>query len=400
MNYGEEGSSLGSGVGVVREIVSTSHPESDGVGSEVKGQAKPAGSPTVEPAALQPSAASSTFERRDWPPLAMASADAPVIDVFVGWTDTENGNVNLTHLLARAGIDQMNAALGRSNADVTVRLVGVANFGAFTPHTGGTLIENLAADMESLQLFDGVVDVAHSYRAATGADLVLMLYSPPSCGGYAAKPNKVADQDAAKTAFATIGAQCAVLPDVGFPHEASHLLSADHVWDEGPLPGSYEYAHGWRDPVANFSTIHGGGVSQPRILNFSNRGVFFNGAATGTLGGGAIPWSENIHAIQVTRNGVANYRAASNVPRTFKLSESNPAVSVDRQFAASPATGQVLASVLARRPEDVQHHRANATGPSLHRPRHTDRRIRVFLSSAGEPGRYERAKSSPARRCR
>jgi hypothetical protein len=134
-------------------------------------------------------------------------------------------------------------------------------------------------------------------------------------------------------------------------------MGSHHSVEDVPAgeTGLFSYSFGYKDPARGFRTVMAYGCSPascPRIPNYSNPSVIYNGGATGTAG------QNNAMSISNAATTVANFRQAIGPPRpvtppaaptglTAQVSGLNATVSwnpvmADLQSGASAATGYVL----------------------------------------------------------
>lgn len=182
-------------------------------------------------------------------------------------------------MLARAGINQANAAFKNSRINARFVLVGVKN----ARSKEASLLQNL----KSLWKRDGRFDRVPRWRNRARADLVQMISwkADPSgsCGYGYLRPS-------ARYAYSITTAKCA-LRAKGTAHELGHNLGADHDAAAGYQPTSKLPARGyvnldrrWITVMAYWTKCTNAGIYCRKIPYFSNPKVKLNGARTGRFG--------------------------------------------------------------------------------------------------------------------
>lgn len=189
------------------------------------------------------------------------------------------GGLKAIKMLARAGINQANAAFKNSRINARFVLVGIKN--------ARSKEASLAANLKSLWKRDGRFDRVPRMRNRTNADLVQMISWNADkrgyCGfGYLRPP--------ARYAYSITTARCAVKAK-GTAHELGHNLGADHDATAGYKPTSKLPARGyvnidrrWITVMAYWTKCTNKGVYCRKIPYFSNPKVKLNGARTGRFG--------------------------------------------------------------------------------------------------------------------
>ena len=227
---------------------------------------------------------------------AAAPDDASEIDVLMLYTPAARaqlGGAAQSAALASQIISDTNTALARSGVRARVRLAGAAEL---------PLVEapSMASDLDALL----ASDAAHTLRDAARADLVQLLVSSPdlsSCGVAQQLYSTVGASSGAAFSVADVACTAQYTPT----HEMAHNMGAHHAPDDQVPATLLPYAYGYKDPQGRFRTIMAyacPGVPCPRILQFSNPRLTYEGLPTGT------PLQDNARAIDEAAFLVANFR--------------------------------------------------------------------------------------------
>lgn len=254
------------------------------------------------PPELVPLSADERLARLPAAPQAAASLDdGNTIDVLAVYTATaRNAAGSDTAVTARIalGIAETNLAFENSGSAPRLRLVGAELVGY--DETG-----DLAYDLERLTATtDGFMDIVHARRAATGADLVTLIVGSPfanACG--VAWMMQTLSPSFAPLAFSVTAYNC-ISPNYSFGHELAHNMGSAHAPEDLNIPPVFPYSYGYKHPEDTFRTIMAYDCPSgcPRVLHFSNPGVPYNGAPTGTA-----ERHHNVRSIDETRLTVANF---------------------------------------------------------------------------------------------
>ncbi|HVG11079.1 MAG TPA: M12 family metallo-peptidase [Thermoanaerobaculia bacterium] len=207
----------------------------------------------------------------------IAAAEAPVIDVLVLYTTAAaaaaGGSDKIVIQIAMAE-RQMNESLRRGQASPRVKVVA-------TKEISYAESGSLATDLVRLQRAEGAFAGVPALRDEWGADLVSLLVSGANLGcGIAyvmVNPNIVF----APYAYSTVVQGCAT-SSFTFAHELGHNFGCEHDRANADGPGAFSYSYGYQAPGV-FRTImaYNNGCNCPRVLSFSNPGVFIDGGPAG-----------------------------------------------------------------------------------------------------------------------
>ncbi len=294
---------IGNGVHVVREIDELSFP--------------PEGEPI--PINLTSPSALKIPEQR-------AADSGARFDVMVLYTPAAlaaGGGTAAMTALANLAVAETNTAYSRSGVIPQVRLVYTGEVSDYTE------VGDFNTDLSRLRSpSDGFMDDIHSLRNAVGADMVSLIIEGNGslCGiGYIMLTESAGFNE---SAFSVSARNCAT-GNYTFGHELGHNMGLRHDRIDDPANGVFPHSHGYVDVINNFRDIMGvasGCGGCPRIQNFSNPNVFYNGFSTGVPQ--SAPNSADAAAsLNATAFTVANWRqevAQSTVLDT--ILDSGPAV--------------------------------------------------------------------------
>jgi hypothetical protein len=237
-----------------------------------------------------------------------------VIDVMVVYTATARsraGGTSQMQNLINLAVSETNTGYQRSGIFSTMRLVNTTEIyydeSNLSTQTGwNTALSHLTNQ-------DGVIDDVRNLRNIYGADLVVMIVdSTTYCGiGWLMTPNYTYD-----TVGNSVVSRACATGYYSFAHETGHNMGAHH--DRASAGGGtamYSYSYGYQDPNAAFRTIMAYNCSSncPRINNWSNPEVFYNGRPTGVLST-ASNSADNRLTLNKTAPIVSNFRSTKVTP--------------------------------------------------------------------------------------
>ncbi len=249
-------------------------------------------------------------------PPSLPAPDAPLdpaalmddgsnIDVLVVYTPAARnaaGGTSGIQSRIQLGVTETNAAYANSGVLQRLRLVGAVE-------VSYTESGDISTDLNRLTYTDGVLDNVQSLRDAYKADLVSLITSTPSpayCGvAWLMGGNS---PSFAPNAYSVVEQTC-ISPSYSFGHELGHNMGLNHARTDPVGTGAYSYSYGYKDPLSYFRTMmaYDCPISCPRILNFSNPNVFYNGRTTGIVETAADS-AYNALSLNNTRVTVANFR--------------------------------------------------------------------------------------------
>ncbi len=208
-------------------------------------------------------------------PGVLEEDDGSTIDVLMLYTPAARKGVGGTaqiQALASQVISDSNTIFSRSGIVPRLRLVGTTEF---------ALVEEIPMSVDLSALRNSAT--AQALRDSTHADVVQLLVSSPdpnTCGIGALLSSLSSNFNAYSVADVTCVAQFTPT------HEMGHNMGSHHAPEDGASGALFPYWYGFKDPARGFRTVMAyacsGGVSCPRIPNFSNPSRVHNGGPTGT----------------------------------------------------------------------------------------------------------------------
>ncbi|HSM24609.1 MAG TPA: M12 family metallo-peptidase [Anaerolineaceae bacterium] len=238
-----------------------------------------------------------------------------VIDVMVVFTATARskaGGTSQIQNLINLAVSETNTGYQRSGITSTMRLVHTTeiNYDESILSSGS----GWSTALSQLTNQDGIIDNVRDLRNTYGADLVVMIVDNTTyCGiGWLMNPSYTSDN----VGYSVVSRNCAT-GYYSFAHETGHNMGAHH--DRATAGGStamYSYSYGYQAPDSSFRTIMAyncGGSSCPRINNWSNPNVLYNGKPTG-VSSTAPNSADNRLTLNNTAPIVSNFRSAKVTP--------------------------------------------------------------------------------------
>lgn len=214
----------------------------------------------------------------------------PVISLLVAHTSDAAEEFAFLEDLILWAVEEANDAYENSSAGVRIELVGVYEVDYSASPSSKWDLENLAGGEAGL-------DVVHTERERTLADLtILVASSADACG--------IAYVDAGPDeAFGVVNPACMLPGRFTFAHEIGHLQGARHDEGNSHTSRGYPYGHGYKHHHWRTIMAYDCDPSCPRIPHFSNPAVLFDGEPTGSLGK-----SENARVLSETARSLRDFR--------------------------------------------------------------------------------------------
>jgi len=240
-------------------------------------------------------------------PAASQAEDGSIIDVMVVYTAEARaaaGGTPAMQSLINLAVSETNTGYQRSLVDQRIHLV----FSGEVNYSEAGFNWNTALN----KLTGGDIPNVHTWRETYSADLTVLLVSSTYssiCGLSWVNT----DMDAWWTAdygYSVVANSCAT-GYYSFAHEMGHAMGSVHDRaTSGSSQGAFPYSYGYQDPGRLFRTIMAyncpsGGC--PRINNWSNPAVAYNGRATG-VSASAPNSADNAQSLNHTAYFVSNFR--------------------------------------------------------------------------------------------
>jgi hypothetical protein len=249
-----------------------------------------------------------------------------VHDLLVVYTPSSRARYGQATLESKivAAVAAANQAYLNSNVHITLNLVGLQEI----DYVDGPSLSQSLSYLRGTT--DGQMDSVHVLRDMLGADMVALVSEDTGCGvSYIMAPESLAF---APNAFSAVYSGC--LSQHSLAHELGHLQGNMHDRENSAMGGAFPYSHGLRRCVSDgtgFRTVMSYNcVGAPRVTQFSNPDVYYNGWPTG-IGYEADPTNsaDNSRSMNETADTVAAFRNASTSAPNAPSSLSASALSAD-----------------------------------------------------------------------
>jgi hypothetical protein len=205
-----------------------------------------------------------------------------------------------------AAVAAANQAYLNSGVNITLNLVGLQEI----DHVEES---GLSVSLSYLNgVSDGKMDSVHVLRDLLGADMVSLVSEDIGCGVAFLMTSE--SSAFASTAFSAVYSGC--LSQHTLAHEIGHNQGNMHDRENSSFGGAFPYSYGLRRCVSDgtgFRTVMGYNcVGAPRVTQFSNPNVLFNGWPTGiSYEADPAKSADNARSMNETADTVAAFRGAA-----------------------------------------------------------------------------------------
>lgn len=240
------------------------------------------------------------------------SAGGFVHDLLVVYTPASRDRYGQGALESKivAAVAAANEAYINSNVHITLNLVGLRE----VDYIEGSGISESLSYLHNPS--DGKLDEVHVMRDLLGADVVSLVSEDIGCGiAFLMAPERATF---APNAFSAVYSGC--LSQHSLAHEIGHLQGNMHDRENSSMPGAFEFSYGLRRCVSDgtgFRTVMAYNCAgAPRVTQFANPDVLFNGWPTG-ISHDADPANsaDDSRSMNETADTVAAFRSvASGIP--------------------------------------------------------------------------------------
>jgi peptidyl-Asp metalloendopeptidase len=251
-------------------------------------------------------------------PTTTTTSTAVVQDLLVVYTAAAAntwGQATLQGMIQNA-VQSALQAYQNSNVNVTLNLVGLQQV-AMTESGSG-----MSATLTKLTQDSAI----RSLRDKLSADMVVLVTEDKDYCGWSSLMMANGNTDA----YSVVWSSC--LSGQSLAHEVGHLQGLDHNRENGGNGGFYPYGYGYRVCASNgfrdIMSYNCTSISVPRVLQFSNPNVYYNGYATG-ISYDAYPSTsaETWRALNNSATKVAAYRTSTTTTPTVPTAPSSLAAS-------------------------------------------------------------------------
>jgi hypothetical protein len=231
-----------------------------------------------------------------------------VHDLLVVYTPASRaryGQATLESMIV-AAVAAANQAYANSTVNIRLNLVGLQEI----EYTETEYISQSISDLHGKA--DGQMDSVHVLRDLLGADMVSLVAEQNGCGvAFLMAPESASF---ASSAFSVVKSSC--LSQHSLAHELGHNQGNMHDREHSDGPGAFEYSYGFRRCVTDgtgFRTVMGYNcVGAPRVTQFSNPDITYNGWPTGVSPDvDPANSADNARSMNETADTVAAFRTIS-----------------------------------------------------------------------------------------
>jgi hypothetical protein len=199
-----------------------------------------------------------------------------VLVVYTPASKARWGQATLESMIQSA-VQAANQAYQNSQVGVTLNMVGLQEI----QYTETGDIATSAYDLKGTT--DGKMDTVHTLRDSAGADMVALISEDSNACGVAFTMRSVSTSHAS-SAFGVVNSGC--LSQHSFAHELGHIQGNQHDRASTSNTGAFAYSYGYRvcdktDGTGFRDVMSYACNGAPRVTQFSNPSVYYNGYATG-----------------------------------------------------------------------------------------------------------------------
>ncbi|MEM7221641.1 MAG: M12 family metallo-peptidase [Pseudomonadota bacterium] len=256
-----------------------------------------------------------------------AQSGATTIDIMVLYTESSRARYNSSNsgtsgieTRIEAAVADANVAAINSDLNIQYNLVhmGLVNYN----ESSGSMLSSLQ-DIAGQN--DGEMDEVHGWRDQHGADLVSLVSEDNGCGIAYLMQN--VSSGFASYAFNVVNSSC--LSSQTLAHEMGHNQGTEHNREDADFQPAYAYSYGHRVSNQWRTIMSYSGCNCPRIDNFSNPNVLYDGEPTG-VDHNADPnnSADNVRTMNNTAAVVAAFREGTSEPLPPPQAPSNLSASV------------------------------------------------------------------------
>lgn len=211
------------------------------------------------------------------------------------------GGTTAMQNLITLGVTETNQAYANSGVIPRLRLVHMQEI---TYRESGSISTTLSRLQNPS---DGRMDEVHTLRNTYGADLVKFVGNSTSGGCGVAYLMAGSNNTAFEANAFSVTARACISPNYTFGHELGHNMGCNHAPADPTGTGAFSYSFGYKNPSSVFRTVmaYDCSPSCPRVLQFSNPNVTYQGLVTGTS------TQNNATSINNVRTVIANFRQAT-----------------------------------------------------------------------------------------
>jgi hypothetical protein len=209
-------------------------------------------------------------------------------------------------------------AYQNSGANITLNIVGLQQ----------TTLNESGSGMQATLSAVSADATVRNLRDKLAADMVVLVSQDADWCGYATLSWRTTSSGTNYDAYAAVYSKC--LSNLTLAHELGHLQGLDHNRENAGNSAAYPYSYGYRIcGSSGFLDVmsYNCSTSTPKIANFSNPYVSYNGYATGiAYEADPAKSAESARTLNGTATRVAGYRLSNTSTATAPVAPSNLAI--------------------------------------------------------------------------